>query len=149
VGISSSPHTAGVALASESIYSGDMVESRGGIGSLRNAVTTGATEVIPRNPEPHADSAGRAGRGRRDLFARKPYDEIYINEIAELPCRAACFLHFKDKRGLYLRPTASIGRDPRAAPATRSTSTPANSGCAELVRRHINYRREHVHTMLA
>ncbi|HWG24995.1 helix-turn-helix domain-containing protein, partial [Actinospica sp.] len=58
-------------------------------------------------------SSEKRARGQRraalvavaaDLFARKPYDEIYIQEIAEAAgvAHGLLFYHFKDKRGLYL-----------------------------------------------
>jgi AcrR family transcriptional regulator len=38
-----------------------------------------------------------------ELFAHKPYDDIYINDIAEAAgvAHGLLFYHFKDKRGLY------------------------------------------------
>src|SRR5258705_13845563 len=58
-------------------------------------------------------SSDKPARGHRraalvavaaDLFARKPYDDVYINEIAEAAgvAHGLLFYHFKDKRGLYL-----------------------------------------------
>jgi AcrR family transcriptional regulator len=105
-------------------------------------------------------SSDKPARGQRraalvavaaELFARKPYGEIYIQEIAEAAgvAHGLLFYHFKDKRGLYLAVLQEMVAEivdlhkPRADEQTREQRLRG------LFRRHIEYRRGHVHTMLA
>lgn len=86
-----------------------------------------------------------------DLFARKPYDEIYINEIAAAAgvAHGLLFYYFKDKRGLYLAVLQQALDEILALHQPREYEHTREQRLRGLVRRHINYRREHVHTMLA
>ncbi|WP_185845900.1 TetR/AcrR family transcriptional regulator [Kibdelosporangium aridum] len=86
-----------------------------------------------------------------DLFARKPYDDVYITEIAEAAgvAHGLLFYHFKDKRGLYLE----VLRKMQAEIADLHTRRPGEDTSEQwlrgVIRRHIEYRAGHGHTMLA
>jgi AcrR family transcriptional regulator len=103
---------------------------------------------------------GTPARGQRraalvavaaDLFARKPYDEIYISEIAEAAgvAHGLLFYHFKDKRGLYLAVLEQVLDEILELHRPREDEGTKEQRLRGLFRRHIEYRRSHVHTMLA
>jgi AcrR family transcriptional regulator len=85
-----------------------------------------------------------------DLFARKPYDEIYISEIAEAAgvAHGLLFYHFKDKRGLYLAVLEQVLDEILELHKPREDEETKEQRLRGLFRRHIEYRRSHVHTML-
>ena len=86
-----------------------------------------------------------------DLFARTPYDEIFISDIAEEAgvAHGLLFYHFKDKRGLYLE----VLKQAIAGTAELNRPRPGENTKPQLLRgvlrRQIEYRRDHAHTMLA
>lgn len=86
-----------------------------------------------------------------DLFARKPYDQIYISEIAEAArvAHGLLFYHFKDKRGLYLAVLEQVLDEILELHKPREDEVTKEQRLRGLFRRHIEYRRRHVHTMLA
>jgi len=86
-----------------------------------------------------------------DLFARKPYDEIYISEIAEAAgvAHGLLFYHFKDKRGLYLAVLQQVLDEIVELHRPRDGEDTNEQRLRGLFRRHIEYRRSHAHTMLA
>jgi AcrR family transcriptional regulator len=86
-----------------------------------------------------------------DLFARKPYDEIYISEIAEAAgvAHGLLFYHFKDKRGLYLAVLQQVLDEIVELHRPRGGEDTNEQRLRGLFRRHIEYRRSHAHTMLA
>jgi AcrR family transcriptional regulator len=86
-----------------------------------------------------------------DLFARKPYEEIYISEIAEEAgvAHGLLFYHFKDKRGLYLAVLEQVLDEILELHKPREDEHTLEQRLRGLLRRHIEYRRSHVHTMLA
>jgi AcrR family transcriptional regulator len=86
-----------------------------------------------------------------DLFARKPYGEIYISEIAEAAgvAHGLLFYHFKDKRGLYLAVLEQVRDEILELHKPREDEDTRERRLRGLFRRHIRYRRSHVHTMLA
>src|SRR4030081_1690562 len=86
-----------------------------------------------------------------DLFARKPYDEIYISEIAEAAgvAHGLLFYHFKDKRGLYLAVLEQALNEILELHKPREYEHTREERLRGLLRRHIEYRCSHVHTMLA
>jgi AcrR family transcriptional regulator len=86
-----------------------------------------------------------------DLFARKPYDEIYISEIAEAAgvAHGLLFYHFKDKRGLYLAVLQQVLDEIVELHKPRDDEDTHEQRLRGLFRRHIEYRRSHAHTMLA
>jgi AcrR family transcriptional regulator len=86
-----------------------------------------------------------------DLFARKPYDEIYISEIAEAAgvAHGLLFYHFKDKRGLYLAVLEQVLDEILDLHKPREDEDTKEQRLRGLFRRHIVYRRSHAHTMLA
>lgn len=100
------------------------------------------------------------GRGQRraalvataaDLFARTPYDDIHINDIATAAnvAHGLLFYYFKDKRGLYLavlERTLDEIVDLHRPLAGEDTREERLRG---LLRRQIDYRREHPQTLLA
>jgi AcrR family transcriptional regulator len=86
-----------------------------------------------------------------ELFAGKPYDEVYISEIAEAAgvAHGLLFYHFKDKRGLYLAVLRQALEELIELHRPRPDEHTRELRMRGLVRRHIEYRREHVHTVLA
>jgi AcrR family transcriptional regulator len=86
-----------------------------------------------------------------DLFARKPYEEIYISEIAEEAgvAHGLLFYHFKDKRGLYLAVLEQVLDEILELHKPREDEHTKEQRLRGLLRRHIEYRRSHVHTLLA
>jgi AcrR family transcriptional regulator len=86
-----------------------------------------------------------------DLFARKPYDDIYISEIAEAAgvAHGLLFYHFKDKRGLFLAVLEQMLGEILELHKSREDDDSRESRLRGLLRRHIEYRRRHVHTVLA
>jgi AcrR family transcriptional regulator len=105
-------------------------------------------------------SSDKPARGQRraalvavaaDLFARKPYDDIYIHEIAEAAgvAHGLLFYHFKDKRGLYLAVLRQVLDEILELHTPRADEDTREQRLRGLFRRHIEYRRSHVHTMLA
>jgi len=86
-----------------------------------------------------------------DLFARKPYDEIYISEIADAAgvAHGLLFYHFKDKRGLYLAVLEQVLDEIIELHKPREDEATKEQRLRGLFRRHIEYRRSHAHTMLA
>jgi AcrR family transcriptional regulator len=104
----------------------------------------------------NADSARGARRVAlvavaADLFARKPYDEIFISDIAKEAgvAHGLLFYHFKDKRGLYLevlKQSMAEMVDLHRPPPGEITREQRLRG---VLRRQIEYRRDHLHTMLA
>ena len=86
-----------------------------------------------------------------DLFARKPYDEIYISEIADAAgvAHGLLFYHFKDKRGLYLAVLEQVLDEIIELHKPGEDEATKEQRLRGLFRRHIEYRRSHAHTMLA
>ncbi|MFJ8968538.1 TetR/AcrR family transcriptional regulator [Streptomyces anulatus] len=86
-----------------------------------------------------------------DLFARKPYDEIYISDIAREAGVANGLLsyHFNGKRGLYLAVLAEALEEINALLLPRDGEITKEQRLRGMVRRQIVYRRDHAHTMLA
>ena len=86
-----------------------------------------------------------------DLFARTPYDEIFISDIAKEAgvAHGLLFYHFKDKRGLYLE----VLKQTMAETVELHRPHPGEDTKQQRLRgvlgRQIEYRRDHVHTMLA
>jgi AcrR family transcriptional regulator len=86
-----------------------------------------------------------------DLFARKPYDEIHISEIADAAgvAHGLLFYHFKDKRGLYLAVLEQVLDEIIELHKPGEDEATKEQRLRGLFRRHIEYRRSHAHTMLA
>jgi AcrR family transcriptional regulator len=86
-----------------------------------------------------------------DLFARRPYDEIYINEIAQAAgvAHGLLFYHFKDKRGLYLAALQQVLDEILDLHRPHEDEDTKEKRLRGLFRRHIEYRRSHPQTMLA
>lgn len=86
-----------------------------------------------------------------DMFARRPYDEIYISDIAKEAgvAHGLLFYHFKDKRGLYLEVLRQMQAEIGALHARRPGENTNPEWLRGVVRRQIEYRRDHVHTSMA
>jgi AcrR family transcriptional regulator len=86
-----------------------------------------------------------------ELFAHKPYDDIYINDIAEAAgvAHGLLFYHFKDKRGLYLAVVEKVLQEILDLHKPRQGERTKEERFRGLFRRQIEYRRNNVHTMLA
>jgi AcrR family transcriptional regulator len=105
---------------------------------------------------------GRQGSGRgarraalvavaKDLFSRKAYDEIFIEEIAREAgvAHGLLFYHFKDKRGLYLEVLRQVVDEVIGLHLPADGEDTPIQRLQGVIRRHIEYRRDHVHTTLA
>ncbi|MFC0437770.1 TetR/AcrR family transcriptional regulator [Kutzneria buriramensis] len=86
-----------------------------------------------------------------EMFARKPYDEIYISDIAKEAgvAHGLLFYHFKDKRGLYLEVLRQMQAEIAALHDRRPGEDTNSEWLRGVVRRQIEYRRDHVHTSMA
>jgi AcrR family transcriptional regulator len=84
-------------------------------------------------------------------LTRKPYEEIYISEIAEAAgvAHGLLFYHFKHRRGLYLAVMEQVLDEILELHKHREDEHTKEQRLRGLFRRHIEYRRSHVHTMLA
>jgi AcrR family transcriptional regulator len=85
-----------------------------------------------------------------ELFARKPYDDIYISDIAEAAgvAHGLLFYHFKDKRGLYLAVLEQVLQEILDLHKPRQNESTKEERLRGLFRRQVEYRRNNVHTML-
>ncbi|WP_190814759.1 TetR/AcrR family transcriptional regulator [Saccharopolyspora pogona] len=86
-----------------------------------------------------------------DLFSHRPYDEIYISDIAEQAgvAHGLLFYHFKDKRGLYLAGLKQVLDELAELHAPRDGEDTREGRLRGVLHRQIAYRRDHVHTTLA
>jgi AcrR family transcriptional regulator len=86
-----------------------------------------------------------------ELFARKPYDEIYISDIAKEAgvAHGLLFYHFKDKRGLYIAVLNQVHNEIVELHTRREDEDTSEKWLRGVVHRHMIYRRDHAHTMLA
>lgn len=85
------------------------------------------------------------------MFASRPYDEIYISDIAKEAgvAHGLLFYHFKDKRGLYLEVLRQMQAEISALHDRRPGEDTNPQWLRGVVRRQIEYRRDHVHTSMA
>jgi AcrR family transcriptional regulator len=86
-----------------------------------------------------------------ELFASKAYDDIYITDIAKAAgvAHGLLFYHFKDKRGLYLEVLRQAHGEIDDLHQRREGEDTSEQWLRGVVRRQIEYRRDHAHTMLA
>ncbi|MFD1650943.1 TetR/AcrR family transcriptional regulator [Pseudonocardia alaniniphila] len=86
-----------------------------------------------------------------ELFASKPYDDIYVTDIAKAAgvAHGLLFYHFKDKRGLYLEVLRRAQQEVDDLHRRREGEDSRQQWLRGVVRRHIEYRRDHAFTMLA
>ena len=86
-----------------------------------------------------------------DLFSRKPYDDIFISDIAEQAgvAHGLLFYHFKDKRGLYLAALKQVLDEIIELQRPWPGETTRQQRLRGVIRRQIEYRRDHVHTALS
>jgi AcrR family transcriptional regulator len=86
-----------------------------------------------------------------EMFAQKPYDDIYISDIADKAgvAHGLLFYHFKDKRGLYLAVLERVMTEDQRLHVAREGEDTLEKRFRGLVRRHIEYRRDNPQTMLA
>jgi AcrR family transcriptional regulator len=85
------------------------------------------------------------------MFACRPYDEIYISDIAKEAgvAHGLLFYHFKDKRGLYLEVLRQMQAEISALHDRRPGEDTNPLWLRGVVRRQIEYRRDHIHTSMA
>ncbi|WP_160112782.1 TetR/AcrR family transcriptional regulator [Mycobacterium sp. 3519A] len=85
-----------------------------------------------------------------DLFAAKPYDEIFISDIAKAAgvAHGLLFYHFTDKRGLYLEVLRQVLDDAVELHEARPDETSKAQRLKGAIRRQIEYRRDHAQTSL-
>jgi AcrR family transcriptional regulator len=85
-----------------------------------------------------------------DLFAAKPYDEIFISDIAKAAgvAHGLLFYHFKDKRGLYLEVLKQVLDEAVELHEPRPTEKTKSQRLKGTIRRQIEYRRDHAQTSL-
>lgn len=104
-------------------------------------------------PGGHSRGARRAAlvTAANDLFSRRPYDDIFIDEIAQEAgvAHGLLFYHFKDKRGLYLEVLRQAVEEIIALHQPAEEEDTPDQRLRAVLRRQIEYRRDHVHTTLA
>jgi AcrR family transcriptional regulator len=85
------------------------------------------------------------------LFSRKPYEDIFISEIAQEAgvAHGLLYHHFKDKRGLYLEVLRQVVGEIIDLHEPAEGENSPEQRLRGVVRRQIEYRRDHVHTTLA
>lgn len=85
-----------------------------------------------------------------DLFAAKPYDEIFISDIAKAAgvAHGLLFYHFKDKRGLYLEVLQQVLDEAVGLQEARPDETTKAQRLKGVIRRQIEHRRDHAQTSL-
>ena len=86
-----------------------------------------------------------------ELFAHKPYDDIFISDIADVAgvAHGLLFYHFKDKRGLYLAVLERVMSEDQQRHQPREDEDTLEKQLRGLISRHIEYRRDNPLTMLA
>lgn len=86
-----------------------------------------------------------------ELFSRTPYDDIFISDIADRAgvAHGLLFYHFKDKRGLYLAALSKVSEETIELHRARPGETTRQQRLRGVLRRQIEYRKDHVHTALA
>jgi AcrR family transcriptional regulator len=110
--------------------------------------------------ETKAARTGSGGRGARraalvtaamDLFSRRPYDDIFIDEIAQTAgvAHGLLFYHFKDKRGLYLEVLSQVVDEIVALHEPADGEDTPEQRLRGVLRRLIEYRCRHVYITLA
>jgi AcrR family transcriptional regulator len=97
--------------------------------------------------------------GRRDalidiaveLFSSKPYDEIFISDIAERAgvAHGLLFYHFKDKRGLYLAALERVLDEVITVFRPMDTDTDTATALKRVIDAHIQQRQAQPQAMLA
>lgn len=107
----------------------------------------------PSAPGVHSRGARRAAlvAVAKDLFSRRAYDDIFIEEIAREAgvAHGLLFYHFKDKRGLYLEVLRQVVEEVIALHQPAEGEITPEQRLRGVLRRQIEYRRDHVHTALA
>ncbi|WP_281689783.1 TetR/AcrR family transcriptional regulator [Pseudonocardia thermophila] len=90
-------------------------------------------------------------RAAVELFSKHPYEDIYISDIAAAAgvAHGLLFYHFKDKRGLYLAALSQVMDEVSALHQSASDAGSPADRLRALIRRHLEYRRDHPMTMLA
>lgn len=109
--------------------------------------------IKPAEPERLSRGERRAAlvAAAERLFSRKPYDDIFISDIAQEAgvAHGLLYHHFKDKRGLYLEVLRHVvGEVIDLHQPAEGENTPEQR-LRGVVRRQVEYRRDHVHTTLA
>jgi AcrR family transcriptional regulator len=86
-----------------------------------------------------------------DMFGRKPYQDIYISDIAKEAgvAHGLLFYHFKDKRGLYLAAMQQVLDDIMKLHEPADGEDTKEKWLRGVLHRQIEYRRDNVHTTLA
>jgi AcrR family transcriptional regulator len=86
-----------------------------------------------------------------DLFSTRPYEDIYISDIAEAAgvAHGLLFYYFKDKRGLYLAALSRVMDEVAGLHQDVAAIDSAADRLRALIRRQLEYRRDHPMTMLA
>lgn len=113
----------------------------------------GGPPIRPAEPERLSRGERRAAlvavAGR--LFSRKPYEDIFISEIAQEAgvAHGLLYHHFKDKRGLYLEVLRQVVGEIIDLHEPAEGENSPEQRLRGVVRRQIEYRRDHVHTTLA
>lgn len=85
------------------------------------------------------------------LFSTKPYDSIHVGEIADAAgvAHGLPFYYFKDKRGLYLEALRKVADEIEHLHEFHPGEEDARTRLRGLIRRHLEYRRDHPHSLLA
>ncbi|MYS82728.1 TetR/AcrR family transcriptional regulator [Embleya scabrispora] len=100
---------------------------------------------------------GRRGERRRqlleaavELFSARPYEDIFIADIADAAgvAHGLLFYYFKDKRGIYLEALGQVARDIQDYQRPRPDEVSAEARLYGMVRRHFEYIGGHTQTFI-
>ncbi|MFE5328286.1 TetR/AcrR family transcriptional regulator [Embleya sp. NPDC056575] len=100
---------------------------------------------------------GRRGERRRQLleaavalFSERPYEDIFIADIADAAgvAHGLLFYYFKDKRGIYLEALGQVAQDIQAYQRARPDEVTAEARLYGMVRRHFEYIGSHTQTFI-
>ncbi len=84
------------------------------------------------------------------LFSERPYEDIFIADIADAAgvAHGLLFYYFKDKRGIYLETLGQVTRDIQEYQRPRPDEVTAEARLYGLVRRHLDYIGRHTQTFI-
>jgi AcrR family transcriptional regulator len=116
----------------------------------RAVVEGGDTQAEPARLS-RGERRGALVAAAERLFSRRPYDDIFISDIAEEAgvAKGLLYHHFKDKRGLYLEVLRQSVREIIDLHEDAEGEDTPERRLRGVVRRQIEYRRDHAHTTLA
>ncbi|MEU0936325.1 TetR/AcrR family transcriptional regulator [Embleya sp. NPDC005971] len=113
----------------------------------------------PSNRRGTGTGPGTAARGERrrqlltaaiKLFSERPYEDIFIADIADAAgvAHGLLFYYFKDKRGIYLEALKQVMSDLQEFQRPRPDELTTQERLRGTIRRHFDYLGRHHHTFI-